>query len=182
MYSSFTAWVAWAMALATEVATVYPKSPLNAWLVAHYQLKLFCTSLRNGEVCRRRYRVNPLKQIKVMIQPITNRRSMQINKTLLLANCYLTNVNMGFAFLTSFRTVASRRTGLTLFRGGAKSSSALFSSSSRTALDEVDEEGAFKRQDSAWRNWISSEKGSQFPPELDRYHLFVAYACRKYTT
>lgn len=49
--------------------------------------------------------------------------------------------------------------------------------SSRTALDEVDATGAFKRRDAAWRNWISSEEGAEFPPEKDRYHLFVSYAC-----
>jgi len=47
----------------------------------------------------------------------------------------------------------------------------------RTALDELGEDGSFKRTDSAWRNWISREEGAQFPPENDRYHLYVAYAC-----
>ena len=47
----------------------------------------------------------------------------------------------------------------------------------RTALDELDDHGAFERKDAAWRHWISREEGAQFPPEKDRYHLFVAYAC-----
>lgn len=47
----------------------------------------------------------------------------------------------------------------------------------RTAIDEMSADGAFKRKDSAWRNWISSEDGADFPPEADRYHLFVAAAC-----
>lgn len=47
----------------------------------------------------------------------------------------------------------------------------------RTAIDEMDDNGTFKRTDSAWRNWISSEPGADFPPEKDRYHLFVAAAC-----
>lgn len=164
--------------------------------MAHYQLKLFCIRVtpERRSLSEKLQLVDADADADATSTPTLNTyikvtkynqspaSSMQINKTFLLANCYLTNANMGFSFLTSFRTVASRRTGLTLFRGGAKSSSsALFSSSSRTALDEVDEEGAFKRQDSAWRNWISSEKGVKFPPELDRYHLFVAYACRKYT-
>lgn len=46
----------------------------------------------------------------------------------------------------------------------------------RTALDEL-KEGAFQRKESVWRNHISSEEGAKFPPESDRYHLFVAYAC-----
>lgn len=47
---------------------------------------------------------------------------------------------------------------------------------SRTALDEM-KDGAFKRTDAAWRNWISREEGAEFAPEKDRYHLYVAYAC-----
>jgi len=49
--------------------------------------------------------------------------------------------------------------------------------SARTALDEMSPDGAFKRVDAAWRNKISNEPGSMFPPEKDRYHLYVAYAC-----
>jgi putative glutathione S-transferase len=36
-------------------------------------------------------------------------------------------------------------------------------------------DGAFKRAASSFRNVI--EKGGQFPPEKDRYHLYVSYAC-----
>lgn len=28
-----------------------------------------------------------------------------------------------------------------------------------------------------WRDFISSEEGAKFPPEPDRYHLYVSYAC-----
>ncbi|KAI1496660.1 glutathione S-transferase [Biscogniauxia marginata] len=38
-----------------------------------------------------------------------------------------------------------------------------------------DTSGEFKRPDSTFRNWISNEPGSRFPPEKGRYHL---YACR----
>ena len=38
-------------------------------------------------------------------------------------------------------------------------------------------DGSFKRTDSAWRNWISRDEGAKFPPENDRYHLYVAHAC-----
>lgn len=48
---------------------------------------------------------------------------------------------------------------------------------SRTTLDEVTPDGELKRVEAAWRNWISSEEDAQFPPETDRYHLFVSYAC-----
>lgn len=56
--------------------------------------------------------------------------------------------------------------------------SALFSTSSpRTALDEMSKKGEFVRKEAAWRNFISEEEGSKFPPESGRYHLFVSYAC-----
>jgi len=38
-------------------------------------------------------------------------------------------------------------------------------------------DGAFKRQVSQFRDWISREPGSKFSPEKDRYHLYVSYAC-----
>jgi putative glutathione S-transferase len=47
----------------------------------------------------------------------------------------------------------------------------------RTALDEQSNEGEFKRRDAAWRNCISREEGANHPPEVGRYHLYVAYAC-----
>jgi glutathionyl-hydroquinone reductase len=40
-----------------------------------------------------------------------------------------------------------------------------------------DKSGEFKRQQSAFRNFISREPGAQFPPEKGRYHLYVSYAC-----
>ena len=40
-----------------------------------------------------------------------------------------------------------------------------------------DKTGEFKRGQSQFRNFISKEKGSEFPPEKNRYHLYVSYAC-----
>lgn len=40
-----------------------------------------------------------------------------------------------------------------------------------------DKSGEFKRQQSVFRNWISRKPGADFPPEKDRYHLYVSYAC-----
>lgn len=40
-----------------------------------------------------------------------------------------------------------------------------------------DKSGEFKRQTSAFRDWISSEPGAKFPAEKGRYHLYVSYAC-----
>jgi glutathionyl-hydroquinone reductase len=51
------------------------------------------------------------------------------------------------------------------------------SNKARTALDEQSNDGEFKRRDAAWRDWISREEGAKCPPEADRYHLYVAYAC-----
>lgn len=44
-------------------------------------------------------------------------------------------------------------------------------------VDPKDKSGEFKRQSSAFRNWISKAPGAEFPPEKDRYHLYVSYAC-----
>ncbi|KAG7374835.1 glutathione S-transferase, C-terminal-like protein [Nitzschia inconspicua] len=49
--------------------------------------------------------------------------------------------------------------------------------SSRTALDEMGEDGTFRRTDAGWRNFISRKPGAKFPPAPGRYHLFCAYAC-----
>jgi hypothetical protein len=40
-----------------------------------------------------------------------------------------------------------------------------------------DKSGEFKRGQSAFRNFISRKPGADFPPEKDRYHLYVSYAC-----
>ncbi|KAI1849345.1 hypothetical protein JX265_012094 [Neoarthrinium moseri] len=40
-----------------------------------------------------------------------------------------------------------------------------------------DKSGEFKRQTSAFRDWISTEPGAKFPPEKGRYHLYISYAC-----
>ncbi|PYH43961.1 glutathione S-transferase family protein [Aspergillus saccharolyticus JOP 1030-1] len=44
-------------------------------------------------------------------------------------------------------------------------------------VNPADKSGEFKRQTSAFRNFISSEPGAEFPPEKGRYHLYVSYAC-----
>ncbi|PKX99404.1 ubiquitin-activating enzyme E1 [Aspergillus novofumigatus IBT 16806] len=44
-------------------------------------------------------------------------------------------------------------------------------------VDPKDKSGEFKRQQSVFRNFISRQPGAQFPPEKDRYHLYVSYAC-----
>jgi glutathionyl-hydroquinone reductase len=40
-----------------------------------------------------------------------------------------------------------------------------------------DKSGEFKRQTSAFRNFIENKEGADFPPEKGRYHLYVSYAC-----
>lgn len=44
-------------------------------------------------------------------------------------------------------------------------------------LSWAGKDGSFKRQQSQFRNWIENKPGAQFPPEKDRYHLYVSYAC-----
>eukprot|EP01126_Amoeba_proteus_P027319 TRINITY_DN2710_c0_g3_i2.p1 TRINITY_DN2710_c0_g3~~TRINITY_DN2710_c0_g3_i2.p1 ORF type:complete len:266 (+),score=35.86 TRINITY_DN2710_c0_g3_i2:76-798(+) len=46
--------------------------------------------------------------------------------------------------------------------------------STHTTLAEV-KQGAFVRIDSSFRNFIS--EGGKFPPEPNRYHLYISYAC-----
>lgn len=56
-------------------------------------------------------------------------------------------------------------------------SSRLFCKMARSALDEMSTTGAFVRTASTFRNLISRDKSSQFPPESGRYHLYISYAC-----
>ncbi|TKA77423.1 hypothetical protein B0A55_04817 [Friedmanniomyces simplex] len=44
-------------------------------------------------------------------------------------------------------------------------------------VDPKDKTGEFKRQQSTFRDWVSSEEGAEFPAEKGRYHLYVSYAC-----
>ncbi|OAR01696.1 hypothetical protein LLEC1_06684 [Akanthomyces lecanii] len=44
-------------------------------------------------------------------------------------------------------------------------------------VDRSDKSGEFKRQVSSFRDHISRDAGAKYPPEKDRYHLFVSYAC-----
>lgn len=41
----------------------------------------------------------------------------------------------------------------------------------------TDSSGHFKRPESQFRNWISSAPGSEFPPEKDRYILYLNLGC-----
>ncbi len=43
--------------------------------------------------------------------------------------------------------------------------------------DETDASGAFKRQTSAFRRWVTADGSSGFPAAPGRYHLYVSYAC-----
>ena len=42
---------------------------------------------------------------------------------------------------------------------------------------ETDERGAFVRQESAFREWVTADGSSGFPAEPGRYHLYVSLAC-----
>jgi glutathionyl-hydroquinone reductase len=42
---------------------------------------------------------------------------------------------------------------------------------------EAGDDGAFKRQDSTFRNWVSDHEPAKFPVAAGRYHLYVARAC-----
>ncbi|GBG74697.1 hypothetical protein CBR_g19102 [Chara braunii] len=46
-----------------------------------------------------------------------------------------------------------------------------------TAVDETSVDGAFKRTDSAFRNFITEDGSSGFPAVAGRYHLYISLAC-----
>jgi glutathionyl-hydroquinone reductase len=43
--------------------------------------------------------------------------------------------------------------------------------------DEHTSEGAFKRQDDAFREWVTADGRSGYPAARGRYHLYVSWAC-----
>ncbi|GJL54449.1 MAG: glutathione-dependent reductase [Nitrospirales bacterium] len=43
--------------------------------------------------------------------------------------------------------------------------------------DEQTEEGAFERQEDAFRHWVTEDGSSEFPAEPGRYHVYVSLAC-----
>jgi glutathionyl-hydroquinone reductase len=42
---------------------------------------------------------------------------------------------------------------------------------------EVADGGRFRRQQSAFRDWVTRDGSSRYPAEAGRYHLYVSYAC-----
>jgi putative glutathione S-transferase len=49
--------------------------------------------------------------------------------------------------------------------------------SASNVLKWASNDGHFRRQQSSFRDWISKEPNAKFPPEKDRYHLYVSWAC-----
>jgi len=43
--------------------------------------------------------------------------------------------------------------------------------------DEQSEAGEFKRQEDAFRHWVTADGSSVYPSESGRYHLYVSWAC-----
>ena len=46
---------------------------------------------------------------------------------------------------------------------------------SRPTHKHADDDGHFRRKESSFRNFISSEPGARFPPEKGRYALYLNY-------
>ncbi|KAI5066022.1 hypothetical protein GOP47_0018646 [Adiantum capillus-veneris] len=46
-----------------------------------------------------------------------------------------------------------------------------------TALQEMSNDGAFRRTASTFRNFISRDPSAEFPAAAGRYHLYISYAC-----
>ncbi len=42
---------------------------------------------------------------------------------------------------------------------------------------KVSKDGKYHREETSFRNWISTESNAPFSPEPGRYHLYVSYAC-----
>ena len=42
---------------------------------------------------------------------------------------------------------------------------------------EQSDDGAFERQEDAFRDWVSSDGSTPYPVEAERYHLYVSLAC-----
>ena len=42
---------------------------------------------------------------------------------------------------------------------------------------EHSDEGEFKRQEDAFRNWVTEDGSSGYPAAVERYHLYVSWAC-----
>jgi putative glutathione S-transferase len=42
---------------------------------------------------------------------------------------------------------------------------------------ESGDDGAFARQDSAFRDWVSTDGSTPYPAEAGRYHIYAAWAC-----
>jgi putative glutathione S-transferase len=45
------------------------------------------------------------------------------------------------------------------------------------AYETTNEDGEFDRQETSFRDWVSSEEGAEFPVEAGRYHLYICRAC-----
>jgi putative glutathione S-transferase len=43
--------------------------------------------------------------------------------------------------------------------------------------EEQSKSGSFKRQEDAFRDWVKRDRSTLYPPEEDRYHLYVSFAC-----
>ncbi|KAK6835422.1 hypothetical protein RU639_002216 [Aspergillus parasiticus] len=83
-------------------------------------------------------------------------------------------------FITQPRIVTSYRSSVSSVQLLPSSTRRMSTGNADKITDWVsrnDKSGEFKRQTSIFRNWISREAGAEFPPEKDRYHLYVSYAC-----
>ncbi|WP_323173911.1 glutathione S-transferase family protein [Natrialba sp. PRR66] len=45
------------------------------------------------------------------------------------------------------------------------------------AVESTDDDGAFDRQETTFRDWVRDDPDARFQPAADRYHLYVSYAC-----
>eukprot|EP01018_Ginkgo_biloba_P034634 Gb_09282 [translate_table: standard] len=79
-----------------------------------------------------------------------------------------------FKNLPLYSKIGNHCKGLTFL---VHNSAGMDQSSPRVSLDEMSDNGEFKRTASTFRNFISRDKSSQFFAESGRYHLYISYAC-----
>ena len=111
---------------------------------------------------------------KTFIRPTA--RLSQIQKQICGTNLNITKRGLSTTSSTmAVRQISFPLAFLGIVLGGLWLNNTLQSSESIT--NWANKDGEFKRQNSQFRNAISKESGAEFPPEKDRYHLYVSYAC-----
>jgi hypothetical protein len=86
---------------------------------------------------------------------------------------YMITITLHFQFP---RRTSIKRILLPIISSPSQSTRAISHSSITMGIsDYASADGEFRRKDTSFRNHI--EVGGKYPPEKDRYHLYVSWAC-----